>query len=65
MVEFTAKLIEIAPACGLTAASAPSRNSLMDAVTGRHWPSPPTMLLVRHATDGAVDLEHWVRDLHS
>lgn len=63
-VEFAGFLAEIAPKVGLTPEDAPQPKTLLDAVNGRHWPSLPTVLLVRHATDGDVDVEHWVRDLH-
>lgn len=49
---------------GLPKSAAPQAKTLLDAVNARHWPSPPTMLLVRHLTKGEVDLEHWVRDLY-
>lgn len=49
---------------GLPRTAAPNAKTLLGAVNARNWPSPPTMLLVRHLTKGEVDLEHWVRDLY-
>lgn len=63
VTEFAARLAEIAPKVGLSADDAPKTKTLLDAVNARHWPHPKTILLVRMVTDGAVDLEHWVRDL--
>lgn len=62
---FAVKMAEIAPSVGLPTAAAPKAKTLLDAVNGRHWPSAATMLIIRHATNGDVDLEHWVRDLYS
>ena len=64
VTSFAEKMADIAPKLGLKADDAPRAKTLLDAVNGRHWPSAVTMLLVRYATDGDVDLEHWVKDLH-
>lgn len=61
---FALALRGIAPKVGLTEDDAPQAKTLLDAVNARHWPHPRTILLVRHATNGDVDVEHWVRDLH-
>lgn len=63
----TAKLAELlaeaAPKVGIRNEFVPRAKTLQDAINGRHWPSAPTMLLVRHVTGDEIDLEHWVRDL--
>lgn len=61
---FAVELRTVAPSVGLAEDDAPMAKTLLDAVNARHWPSPRTILLVRHATGGDVDVEHWVRDLH-
>jgi hypothetical protein len=63
VTDFAAELRELAPKVGLSEDDCPQTKTLTDAVNARHWPHPKTILLVRMATDGAVDLEHWVRDL--
>lgn len=65
VTDFAGKLREIAPKCGLDKDDAPQPKTLLDAVNGRHWPHLRTVLLVEHATDGDVRVEHWVRDLPS
>lgn len=62
-VDFALRLKEIAPLVGLQETDAPQPKTLLDAVNGRHWPHAKVILLVRHATGGDVDVEHWVRDL--
>ena len=62
---FADKMAEMAPKVGLSADAAPKAKTLLDAVNARHWPSAPTMLIVRYVTNGDVDLEHWVRDLYT
>ncbi len=61
---FAERLRDVAPLVGLDPDCAPPAKTLLDSVNGRHWPHPRTILLVKYATDGAVDVEHWVRDLH-
>lgn len=63
ITEFADQLRELAPRFGLTADDVPATKTLTDAVNGRHWPHPKTIMLIRYATDGDVDIEHWVRDL--
>ena len=63
-VDFAAKLRELAPKLGLPVESAPAPKTLLDAMNGRHWPSLVTVYLAKYATDGDVDTEHWVKDLH-
>lgn len=65
VASFATKLAETAPKVGLPASAAPKAKTLLDAVNGRHWPSAPTMLIIRYVTDGDVDLEHWVKDLYT
>ncbi len=63
VVEFAAQLAAAAPSVGLPVSAAPQTKALLDSVNALHWPHPVTMFLVRHATGGDVDLEHWIRDL--
>lgn len=56
---------KIAPRIGLPIEAVPQPKAMLDALNGRHWPQPWTILLVRHVTGGDVDLEHWVRDLYT
>lgn len=63
VTDFAVELRALAPKVGLSELDCPQTKTLTDAVNARHWPHPKTILLVRLATDGAVDLEHWVRDL--
>lgn len=49
---------------GVDPALVPTARSLTDLAAGRYAPSPVVMLVIRHATDGDVDLQHWVRDLY-
>lgn len=61
--ELHGQLVDLAPTIGVPDACVPGVKTLQDTINARHWPSAPTMLLVRHATSGAIDLEHWVADL--
>lgn len=63
VVEFATRLAEIAPKIGMPLTAVPQMRTLLDSVNALHWPHPVTMFLVRHATNGDVDMEHWVRDL--
>lgn len=63
VADFAALLVDVAPKVGLTEEDAPKTKTLLDAVNARHWPHPKTILMVRHVTNGEVDVEHWVRDL--
>lgn len=63
VVEFSAQLAKLAPTLGLPRRAAPKTKTLLDSANAMHWPHPITMFLVRHATNGDVDVEHWVRDL--
>lgn len=65
MSAFSLKLVEIAPSLEIRAEDAPDLKRLGKIARGRHWPSAPAMLLIRTATEGAIDLEHWVRDLYA
>jgi hypothetical protein len=65
VASFADKMAEMAPSIGLPTTAAPKAKTLLDAVNARHWPSATTMFLIRHVTDGDVDLEHWVRDLYT
>lgn len=62
-IAFAERLAEMAPRLGLVASAAPKPKALLDSINARHWPHPITVFLVRHGTNGDVDLEHWVRDL--
>ena len=42
----------------------PSAKSIPDLASGRYAPSPPVMLVIRHLTGGAIDVEHWVNDVY-
>lgn len=48
---------------GVDPALVPMPKSLSAIAAARRAPSAPVMLVIRHVTGGAVDLEHWVRDL--
>jgi hypothetical protein len=63
-VDFAEKLAVVAPNLGLPVEASPKTKTLLDAMNGRHWPSLVTVLIVRYATNGGVDLEHWVKDLY-
>jgi hypothetical protein len=65
VVDFANKMGEVAPKLGLPVEASPRPKTLLDAVNGRHWPSLVTVLIARYATDGDVDLEHWVKDLYT
>lgn len=54
---------ERAPLVGCDPGIVPTARSLTDLCAGRYAPSAPVMLVIRTATDGEIDLEHWVRDL--
>lgn len=62
-VDASVRMAAIADKYGLPYNAAPTPKTLLDAASGRHWPHPITIMLVRHLTGGDVDLEHWVRDL--
>lgn len=62
VVEFSTTLAKIATSLGIPPEAVPQTKALLDAVNALHWPHPVTMFLVRHATNGDVDIEHWVRD---
>lgn len=64
VVGFSDELRAIAVKLGFEERDVPATKTLLDAVNGRHWPHPKTILFVKYATDGDVDVEHWVRDLH-
>lgn len=64
VTDFAVTLRDLAPAVGLDPDAAPAAKTLLDAVNGRHWPHLRTVLLVRHATAGAIDVQQWVSDLH-
>lgn len=61
-IEFCAHLKLIARSCGLRTRDVPASKTLLDAVSGRHWPHPKTILLVEVATEGAITCRTWVRD---
>lgn len=62
--QFVELMRKHAPKLGLSELTVPEANILRDVVNGRHWPAIPILLIIRHATDGDVDAEHWVRDLY-
>lgn len=59
-----AAMIEVAPKLKLPKRAAPQPKTLLDAVNGRHWPSLPTVLMIREISKGAIDVQHWVADLY-
>lgn len=61
----TEEMRKVVTAVGLTPDAVPQPKALLDAVNGRHWPAPATMLILQYLTDGQVDLVHWVRDLYA
>lgn len=63
ITSFADELRALAPRLGVNADWVPQTKTLTDAMNARHWPHPVTILLIRHATDGDVDLQDWVRDL--
>jgi hypothetical protein len=65
VIDLTDRMTEIAAEIGIDPKHVPLPNTLRDTVNGRSCPSAPVMLLIRHVTSGAIDLEHWVRDLYS
>lgn len=65
VVDLADRMTELASKVGVDPKHIPLPNTLRDTVNGRSRPSAPVMLLIRHVTDGSVDLEHWVRDLYS
>ena len=60
--ELADRITEIATAQQIPARLIPARKTVEDAVGGRITPGPVTMLLVREATGGDVDLQHWVSE---
>lgn len=48
---------------GVDPALVPIAKSITAIASARRAPSAPVMLVIRHVTGGAIDLEHWVRDL--
>lgn len=50
---------------GLRRKDAPGKKVLADAINGRVMPSAVTILLLRHVTNGEVDLQHWVREVYA
>jgi hypothetical protein len=61
----TEAMARVAPTIGVPDHAIPQPKALLDAVNGRHWPSMATVLLLRHVTNGDVDLQHWVSDIFS
>lgn len=62
-VEFTALLRTTASQVdGMTRSDAPAVKTLQDVISGRHWPHCRILLLVRLATGGEVDAQHYVLD---
>jgi len=55
-------LRDAAEASGVPASAAPSISFVDDLRRGRNKPSLVVAWLVKHASAGEVDLEHWVRD---
>lgn len=62
-MDFQRKLIAISAHVGLRASDVPQVKAVLDATNARHWPALKTVLLVNQATNGDVDVQHWVRDL--
>lgn len=63
VVAFAEDLAAQAKRHGLPEAAAPTSKALRESVNGAHWPHPITIWLVSLATEGRVDVIHWVRDL--
>jgi hypothetical protein len=63
VTEFAAKLGELAKTHGVER-YAPQPKTLLDSVNGRSRPGLPVVMLIELATDGAVTVRHWVRDLY-
>lgn len=60
---FAERLDGLAKKHGILPSLLPVVGTLGDVVGGRHCPSPAVMLLIRIATGGSVDLEHWVAEI--
>lgn len=63
-VDLRTKLLAIAESCGVIVDVVPPVKSLSDIALGRYQANVVVLFLIRHVTDGEVDLEHWVRDLY-
>lgn len=55
------EMIALAKQLGLPRGSAPKVKTLLDSVNGKHRPPLETVLMVRYLTDGAVDLDQWIK----
>lgn len=63
VTDFATELRKVAARVGISAELVPETKTLRDIVNMRHRASLETVVLVRHATGGAVDLDQWVDDL--
>lgn len=58
-----AMCVETAERIGLPPRLIPPLKSLADIALGRYAANAAVLFLIRHVTNGEIDLEHWVRDL--
>lgn len=58
-----ARCVETAERIGLPPRLIPPLKSLADIALGRYAANAAVLFLIRHVTNGEIDLEHWVRDL--
>lgn len=63
VTDFAAELRSVAKRVGIGPESVPETKTLRDIVNLRHRASLECVKLVRHATGGEVDLDHWIDDL--